>query len=49
MLNAKVAWGTGRRFGVSFARPLLPAQIAQVLAEQQALICAASRRIGAVS
>ena len=45
---ARVAWVHERRFGVAFANPLATDQVAQVIADQEALVAAASRRIGAV-
>lgn len=44
--RARVAWSDGRRFGVVFARPLLQAHLDAIVRAQDALVAAASRRIG---
>lgn len=45
-LEARVAWRTERRFGVAFITPLDEGQVSELIAAQDALVAAASRRIG---
>ncbi|MCD2323371.1 PilZ domain-containing protein [Sphingomonas sp. IC-56] len=42
----RVAWVSGRRFGVQFLRPLPQVVVEQVLRTQDALIVSASERLG---
>jgi hypothetical protein len=42
----RVAWVSGRRFGVQFLRPLAHGVVEQVLHTQDALIVSASERLG---
>lgn len=44
--TGRVAWVSGRRFGVQFLRPLPHAAVEQVLRIQDALIVSASERLG---
>lgn len=45
---ARVAWRLGKRVGVTFLAPLADIQVANILAEQQALVAQAAARIGPV-
>lgn len=46
--EARVAWRTGRRFGVAFVRPLGQAKLAEVLQLQAAMIRTVSERMAVV-
>ncbi|AJP73179.1 hypothetical protein TS85_17360 [Sphingomonas hengshuiensis] len=47
--TARVAWAEGRRFGVVFARPIAESCLDAILRAQDALVAAASRRIGTLN
>ena len=44
--EARVAWKAGRRFGVTFARPIAPAQIEAIVRIQDEAIESATERLG---
>lgn len=46
-LSARVAWRDDQRFGVAFVVPLTDARVAEIIAAQDALVSAASRRLAA--
>lgn len=45
MRTARVAWAEQRRFGVAFTTPLADGKVTQVIAEQEASVAAARRRV----
>jgi hypothetical protein len=43
--TARVAWRSGRRFGIAFDVPIAPLRLEQIMRAQETLIAAASRRL----